>query len=92
MLSTQQHHSWVRLGLIVWQGLQVAHVFQYSLNPVHELIRFDQLWMVDPDDDAFTFTWKAVLRRLCEHGKLKPERCLDAKKPSGRTPLPEMMH
>ena len=44
--------------------MQVNHIFQYSLNPKHELIRFDQMDQIDGEDDAFTFTWKAILRRV----------------------------
>ena len=44
--------------------VQVNHIFQYSLNPKHELIRFDQMDQIDGEDDAFTFTWKAILRKV----------------------------
>lgn len=30
----------------------IRHVFQYMLNPVHELIRWDQIERMHPDDDA----------------------------------------
>ena len=54
--------------------MQIQHLFQFSLNPVHELIRFDQRHVIAHEDDAFTFTWKAVLRRVCKHGWLE-EAC-----------------
>jgi hypothetical protein len=47
---------------------KVRHVFQYMLNPVHELIRWDQKAKLHPDDDAFTFTMKSVLRNICSRG------------------------
>ena len=56
--------------------MQIRHVFQYSLNPVHELIRFDKRHAIAQEDDAFTFTWKALLRRICGKGMLK-EACAD---------------
>ena len=46
----------------------IRHVFQYMLNPVHELIRWDQRKKMHPDDDAFTFTMKSVLRNICSRG------------------------
>lgn len=46
----------------------VRHVFQYMLNPVHELIRWDQKGRLHQDDDAFTFTMKSVLRNVCSRG------------------------
>ena len=54
--------------------MQMRHVFQYSLNPAHELIRFDRRHIIAREDDAFTFTWKAILRRICDKGMLK-EAC-----------------
>lgn len=46
----------------------IRHVFQYMLNPVHELIRWDQRERMHSDDDAFTFTMKSVLRNVCSRG------------------------
>lgn len=39
------------------------------------LRRFDQRSVVHPEDDAFTFTMKALLRNLCARGKLTLNRC-----------------
>ena len=47
---------------------RVRHVFQYMLNPAHELIRWDQRAYMHSDDDAFTFTMKSVLRNICSRG------------------------
>jgi hypothetical protein len=65
--------------LHAWQRL-----FQYSLDPVHELIAFDQVKVVQPVEDAFTASWKAVLRSLCARGQLPKERCL-ARAPSSES-------
>ena len=51
------------------------HVMQYAINPRHELIRFDKMFLEHVDDDAFTFTWKAVLRNLCQRKVLPAQRC-----------------
>ena len=56
---------------------EVRHVFQYSLNPAHDLLRWDQRAQRDHHDDAFTFTMKAVMRNLCaRHPHLLPLQCL----------------
>ncbi len=39
------------------------------MDPVHELLRFDQLGEMHCLDDAFTFTFKALLRHLCNKGE-----------------------
>ena len=52
----------------------IKHIFQYMLNPDHELIRWDQRSIIHPGDDAFTFTMKSVLRNLCSR-KLGLKRC-----------------
>ena len=56
----------------------VRHVFQYSLNPAHELIRFDRASNMSHHDDAFTFTWKAILRNVCQRRLVPLDRCLGA--------------
>lgn len=45
---------------------QVKHLFLYSMNPEHSLIRWDEAYSVHPLDDAFTASIKALLRRSCE--------------------------
>lgn len=49
---------------------EVLHVFQFSLNPAHELIRWDQQGHRDSRDDAFTFTMKSVMRHSCKQQPL----------------------
>ena len=41
---------------------------------MHELIRFDKRDFMDRSDDAFTFTWKAILRLVCRRDASSP-RC-----------------
>lgn len=53
----------------------IWHVFQYMTNPVHELITFDRQSIIDAEDDAFTFSFKSLLRNLCRRGKLPAKRC-----------------
>lgn len=53
----------------------VTHVLQYSQNPNHLAISFDKLRAIDPLDDAFTATVKALLRRLCNLRKLGRRKC-----------------
>ncbi|KAK9833835.1 hypothetical protein WJX74_007296 [Apatococcus lobatus] len=56
---------------------EVRHIFQYSLNPAHDLLRWDQRGHRDPRDDAFTFTMKAVMRNVCGRQQhLLPLQCL----------------
>lgn len=56
---------------------EVRHVFQYSLNPAHYLIRWDERGQRHRRDDAFTFTMKAVMRNLCtRQQRLLPLQCL----------------
>lgn len=45
-------------------------VLQYSLTPKTGDLRFDTLYELQPTDDAFTFSLKAVLRNLCARGLL----------------------
>ena len=42
----------------------VKHVFQYMLDPVHELVTVDKTWEVHCMDDAFTMSLKALVRRM----------------------------
>jgi hypothetical protein len=53
---------------------RVRHVMQFSLNPQHQLLGFQQVCTLDDLDDAFTFTLKAVMRSLCRR-KLLQGRC-----------------
>lgn len=54
---------------------QVKHVFLYSVNPQHTLVRFDEMKAIHPQDDAFTSSLKALLRHACSTGTLPAGRC-----------------
>lgn len=60
---------------------EVKHLFQYMLNPLHELIRMDQIGMIAQEDDAFTMTVKSALTNMCQRGLLPSVRCT-----AGRVP------
>ncbi len=49
----------------VWR---VRQVFQFSTNANHFVLRWDAVERLDPMDDAFTFSIKALMRKLCELG------------------------
>ena len=40
----------------------------WQVQPNHLLVRYDSLHVVHPLDDAFTMSFKAVLRHACQHG------------------------
>ncbi len=57
--------------------IDVQHVFQFSLNPNPDVIAWDQRHERSHEDDAFSFTMKAVMRNLCgrfRKGRIA-ERC-----------------
>ncbi len=62
---------------------QIKHIFLYSVNPMHTLVRFDEMGAVHPRDDAFTSSLKALLRHACKHGTLSAAKCGGAGPASG---------
>lgn len=58
--------------------MQIKHVFLYAVNPMHTLVRFDEMAAVHPRDDAFTSSLKALMRHACAHGTLPAGRCSPA--------------
>lgn len=56
---------------------KVKNVFQYMLNPAHELIRWDKRSTLEPQDDTFTFTMKSVLRHICSNSTITSNRRWD---------------
>lgn len=60
--AASRDHMSARLQYIY----SVRHVFQYALNPAHELVTFRNRAKLQRLDDAFTFTLKSVLRTWCE--------------------------
>jgi hypothetical protein len=70
----QRHGRTSRLAMT--QRLhQIKHIFLYSVNPLHTLVRFDEMGAVHPRDDAFTSSLKALLRHACAHGTLPAAKC-----------------
>lgn len=57
---------------------QVRRVFQYALDPNHYLISWRDRSKLHPQDDAFTFSMKALLRGLCRQpqGLKNATQCL----------------
>lgn len=53
----------------------ITRVFQYMQEPHHFAIRMDLLQEMHKYEDAFTFTIKALLRRLCNLGHINKQRC-----------------
>jgi hypothetical protein len=51
------------------------HMFQYMLDPVHELLTVDSTGVIHCFDDAFTSSIKAVMRNACRRGLLPLDRC-----------------
>lgn len=50
----------------------IRHVLQYSLNPsIHNGIRYDNLNIIEKDDDALTFSMKTLISDLCSSRRLK---------------------
>ena len=47
----------------------VSQALQYAVQPEHLLVRHDRLGAVDALDDAFTMSFKAVLRHACAPGR-----------------------
>lgn len=54
---------------------QIKHIFLYAVNPLHTLVRFDEMAAVHPRDDAFTSSLKALMRHACSHGTLSAAKC-----------------
>jgi hypothetical protein len=72
----QAQHNESSALLMLAEVHRVRRVMQFSLNPDHELLRFGEpMWQLQHGDDAFTFTMKAVMRRLCSQGRISAERC-----------------
>jgi len=40
------------------------HLFQYMLDPIHELLRVDKAWEVHCTDDAFTMSLKSLVSQM----------------------------
>ena len=53
----------------------VRCIFTYSLSPKHELVNFEELSDIHPDDDAFTASLKYIVRTFCAMGLLNAGKC-----------------
>lgn len=72
----QSQHNESSALLMLAEVHRVRRVMQFSLNPDHDLQQFGEpMWQLQHEDDAFTFTMKAVMRRLCSKGEIIAERC-----------------
>lgn len=73
-LLQEQHHPHLATRMLeaAWR---VRHVLQYSLNPLQELVRLDERDVVDPEDDALTFSLKRAVAGMCDRGLLPARRC-----------------
>lgn len=49
---------------------KVHHVFQYAMEPLWKVVSFTRRNVLAEEDDALTFTLKAVLRNICTRGML----------------------
>ena len=56
---------------MIQRKFALRHLFQYSLSPNHKLVSFPTRHIMHEDDDAFTFTLKTLIRRLCNDGHYK---------------------
>lgn len=64
----------------------IRHVLQYSMQPDEQQLRLDRMHVLDNADDAYTFSWKAIVRQLCRQRALPAHRCmLGGAPPHGET-------
>lgn len=47
----------------------------YSDAPDWSTVRFDEMALIHPNDDALTASLKAVMRHVCRTKQLPPNRC-----------------
>jgi len=45
---------------------EIRNVFQFAIQPQYELLRWSEVDKLDPADDAFTFTIKALMKNLLD--------------------------
>ena len=71
LLSISESTMFHKLGALH----RIRHILQYASAPQHLLVRYDQLQAVDSMDDAFTASFKAVMRNCCRRSLLPRHRC-----------------
>lgn len=54
---------------------RVANVFIYAVTPAYSAVRFEAMHVIEHGDDAFTASFKAVLRNACGRMLLPASRC-----------------
>ena len=54
---------------------ELRHMFLYSDSPDWSTVRFDEMSLVHPNDDALTASLKSVMRHVCRTQQLPAERC-----------------
>jgi hypothetical protein len=54
---------------------QLKHILLYSITPVHEVVRFDEMRLIHSQDDALTSGLKALMRSVCGRALLPAARC-----------------
>ena len=64
--------------------VSLRNIFSYSLQPQHELVNFEELYLVHRDDDAFTASLKYIVRTICARGQLDEQKCRLGR-PDGRS-------
>ena len=71
------------------QVVSLRNIFSYSLQPQHELVNFEELYLVHRDDDALTASLKYLVRAICARGLLDPQKC-ELGRPAGQEALGTM--
>ncbi len=55
--------------------IALRHLLLYSQEPDHSLVRFDEMDLLHPGDDAFTAAMKSFMRHACRSGQLPAAKC-----------------
>ncbi len=62
---------------MIHKKFALRHLYQYSVTPNHTLVTLQNRNIIDPQDDAFTFTLKTMLRSWCKGGFYKLLKCIE---------------
>ena len=55
--------------------VSLQHILQYSMQANHSTVRFSAAHAIEPEDDAFTFSLKSLIRKLCREQSLRSPHC-----------------
>lgn len=58
---------------------ELRHVMLYTNDPDWSTVRFDEMAIIHPNDDALTASLKSVMRHVCRTKQLSRERCYPAR-------------